>query len=252
MRVVQIAEAKRDIIGAPVVVELALLGAVLVDAPFALAVAAVEVGALGHGVDRAAGPARPVEQTLRTADDLGALDVERARDADGRGAEIICGARGGKPVAVDRAATEAAHAESLVAEAVARLLGERVGFRIGHDSAGARAVVVEHLLDRRGADVAHEALGEDIGRDRDLVERGVELRDRVGIEGAVAVVGIGFYLERIEGDEIAGGFFLRSLFLGGVDFGGGGSRRGRLAGGGREEREWREEEGGANQGVHGW
>ena len=252
LRVVQIAEAKRDIIAAPVVVELALLGAVLVDAPFALAVAAVEVGALGHGVDRAAGPARPVEQTLRTADDLGALDVERARDADGRGAEIICGARGGKSVAVDRAATEAAHAESLVAEAVARLLGERVGFRIGHDGAGARAVVVEHLLDRRGADVAHEALGEDIGRDRDLVERGVKLRDRVGIEGAVAVVGVGFYLEGIESDEIAGGFFLRRLFLGGGDFGGGGSWHGGLTESRREEREWREEEGGANQGVHGW
>jgi len=87
---------------------------------------------------------------------------------------------------------------------VAGLLRKGVGVGVRHHGARAGAVAVEHLFDRRRADVAHEFLGEDVGGDGRLVERGVELRERVGIERAVAVVGLGLHLEGIQRDGRAG------------------------------------------------
>jgi len=77
------------------------------------------------------------------------------------------------------------------------------------------------------ADVADEIFGEDVGGDGDVLELGVELGERVGIEGAVAVVGRGFDIERIRPDEIFGQFFGLGRFgfagaRGGGGWGGGG------------------------------
>ena len=80
-------EAEGESVGADIHVELRLLRAVLINPVRDGTLAPPEVGALGHGVDGAAGAAGAVEQTLRAADDVGAFDVEGARDADRSAAE---------------------------------------------------------------------------------------------------------------------------------------------------------------------
>ena len=239
--VVEEGDAHGDVFGAPVVVEEELFRAVLIDAEIGAASVAVEGGALGHDVDGAARAAGAVEEALRAAHDIGALDIEEAVHA-GAGAE-----RAGETIAAGRTDADAADAHGLVADAIAGLLAEGVRFGVRHDGARAGAVVQHQLLEVGDTDIANKIFGKDIGGDGDVFKRGVELGERVRIEGAVAVIGRGLHLEGIEGYEVGGGFF-----LGGGDFGGGGSWRGGLTESRREEREWREEEGGANQGVHGW
>ena len=200
LRVVQQGQPQREAIAADVVVELSLLGAVLVDAPRRAALVAAELGAFGDRVDRAAGAAGPVQESLRAAHHVRALDVEGRRDAGSGGAEVVGRTGRGETVAVHGAAAGPADTDGLVAHPVAGLLRKSVGVGVRHHRAGAGPVAVEHLLDGGRADVAHKILREDVGRDRRAVQRGVELRERVGVEGAVAVVGLGLHLERVQRD----------------------------------------------------
>jgi hypothetical protein len=72
------------------------------------------------------------------------------------------------------------------------------GGRVIGCEARARRVLGDHLLDVRRVDVAHERLVVDVGRDRQLREFGVETRDRIRIQRAVAVVAVGGDFEDIE------------------------------------------------------
>ena len=136
-------------------------------------------------------------------------------------------------------AIDAAHPDGLVADAVARLRQERFPLRrLGADDAGAGAIAGEHLLDRGGADVAHELLREDVGGDGGFVQGRVELRERVGVERPVAVVGLGSYLKGVQRDKILGGLLSRR-----------GCRRG--GGGGLGAEREREDEGAEQEGESG-
>jgi hypothetical protein len=235
--VVEQGDADGDILGAPVVIEERLFRAVLIDAEIDAAGGAVEIGAFGDDVDGAACATGAVEQALRAAHDIGALDVEKAVHAN-------AGAEGaGETVATRGAHPDAANAHGLIADAVAGLLAEGIGLGVRHDGARAGAVGEHEVFEVGDADVADEIFGEDIGGDGDVLELGVELGERVGIERAVAVVGHGFDLERIQPDEIVGQFFgLGRLGFAGAR-GGDGGGRGDLPVGGRDRAGEGQEEG---------
>jgi hypothetical protein len=153
--------------------------------------AAVEDGALGVEVERAAGPARAVEDGVGPAADIGAVHVEPVVGEDAAVLDHV-----GQVVAGDNGFGKTADRGAHVPR-----LREPAG-RVGAIVVGAGGEL-EHVGDVFRADVVQEFLREHGDRGRGVEERRVHARAGKRVGRAVAVVALGRDEEGRELDGVA-------------------------------------------------